>query len=49
MSKVYAVPGMEHRLDVPDGAKFKTKISQRPLSPPPFFSTKLLMKFSMPT
>ncbi|KAF8187313.1 hypothetical protein K438DRAFT_1595629, partial [Mycena galopus ATCC 62051] len=34
MSEVYAVPGAEHRLDVPDGAKFKTKISQRPLSPP---------------
>jgi hypothetical protein len=34
MSEVYAVPGAEHRLNVPEGAKFKTKISQRPLSPP---------------
>jgi hypothetical protein len=50
MSEVYAVPGAEHRLNVPDGAKFKAKISQRLLSPPQrIFSTKLLMKCSMPT
>ncbi|KAF8161917.1 hypothetical protein K438DRAFT_1618768, partial [Mycena galopus ATCC 62051] len=34
MSEVYAVPGAEHRLDVPAGATFKTKVNQRPLSPP---------------
>ncbi|KAJ7114883.1 hypothetical protein C8R44DRAFT_629619, partial [Mycena epipterygia] len=41
MSEVYAVPGAEHRLDVPAGAKFKSKVNQRPLSPPQrvFFNT----------
>ncbi|KAJ7646173.1 hypothetical protein B0H17DRAFT_959195 [Mycena rosella] len=34
MSKVYAVLGAEHRLDVPAGATFKMKTSQQPLSPP---------------
>ncbi|KAJ6527835.1 hypothetical protein B0H19DRAFT_1334697 [Mycena capillaripes] len=34
MSEVYAVPGAEHRLDIPEGMTFKTKVNQRPLSPP---------------
>ncbi|KAJ6528814.1 hypothetical protein B0H19DRAFT_968713, partial [Mycena capillaripes] len=34
MSEVHAVPGAEHRLDVPAGTTFKTKVNQRPLSPP---------------
>ncbi|KAJ6568875.1 hypothetical protein B0H19DRAFT_938183, partial [Mycena capillaripes] len=34
MSEVHAVLGAEHRLDVPAGATFKTKVNQRPLSPP---------------
>jgi hypothetical protein len=34
MSEVYAVPGAEHKLNIPAGTTFKTKVNQRPLSPP---------------
>lgn len=33
MSEVNTVPGACHRLDIPEGAKFRTKIGQRPLNP----------------
>ena len=34
MSEVMPVNGAEHRLDIPRDKKFKTKIKQRPQSPP---------------
>ncbi|KAJ7126666.1 hypothetical protein C8R46DRAFT_1237350 [Mycena filopes] len=34
MSEVYAVPGAEHKLNIPAGSTFKSKVNQRPLSPP---------------
>jgi hypothetical protein len=34
MSEVLPVPGANHQLNIPEGTTFKTKIHQRPLSPP---------------
>jgi hypothetical protein len=34
MSKVTVVAGATHKLNVPDGTKFKTRVNQRPLSRP---------------
>jgi hypothetical protein len=34
LSKVKTVPGAVHTLDIPPDAKFRTKVGQRPLSPP---------------
>ncbi|CAA7271056.1 unnamed protein product [Cyclocybe aegerita] len=34
MSEVIAVKGAEHQLNIPDGATFKTKVNQQPLSQP---------------
>jgi hypothetical protein len=34
MSEVTAVPGAMHKLNIPEGAKFKTKVNQRPLTSP---------------
>jgi hypothetical protein len=34
MSKVTAIPGAMHKLNIPEGAKFKTKVNQRPLTSP---------------
>jgi hypothetical protein len=34
MSEVYAVPGAEHKLNIPAGITFKMKVNQRLLSPP---------------
>jgi hypothetical protein len=34
MSEVYAVPGAEHKLNIPAGTTFRAKVNQRPLSPP---------------
>ena len=34
MSEVMPVNGAEHRQDIPRDKKFKTKINQRPQSPP---------------
>jgi hypothetical protein len=43
MSKVMVVAGATHKLNVPDGTKFKTKVNQRPLSGPQkeYFNTIL--------
>jgi hypothetical protein len=32
MSKVTVVPGATHKLNIPDGTTFKTKVNQRPLT-----------------
>lgn len=34
LSEVLAVEGAEHRLNIPEGATFRTKVNQRPLSAP---------------
>jgi hypothetical protein len=34
MSEVTVVPGATHKLNVPEGTKYKTKMNQRPLSGP---------------
>src|SRR5882757_6973151 len=34
MSKVTVVPGATHKLNMPEGTKFRTKVNQRPLSGP---------------
>ncbi|TFK21580.1 hypothetical protein FA15DRAFT_597603, partial [Coprinopsis marcescibilis] len=34
MSEVSPVKGAAHRLDIPRDSKFRTKVNQRPLSPP---------------
>jgi hypothetical protein len=34
MSEVYAVPGAKHKLNIPVGTTFKTKVNQQPLSLP---------------
>ena len=34
MSEVTVVAGAKHKLKVPEGTKFKTKVNQRPLSRP---------------
>ncbi|KAF9553004.1 hypothetical protein CPC08DRAFT_646181, partial [Agrocybe pediades] len=34
MSEVSVVEGAEHRINIPEGATFRTKVHQRPLTPP---------------